>query len=58
MAQIKKIYKFLRRKKILITGHSGFKGGWLALWLIKIGCNVVGISKDAEKKQSNFYNFK
>ncbi len=50
MAQIKKIYKFLRRKKILITGHSGFKGGWLALWLIKIGCNVVGISKDAEKK--------
>ncbi len=58
MAQIKNIYKFLRRKKILITGHSGFKGSWLALWLIKIGCNVVGISKIDRKKKSNFYNFK
>ena len=58
MAQIKSIYKFLKGKKILITGHSGFKGSWLALWLIKIGCSVVGISKSVEKNQSNFYNFK
>ena len=58
MAQIKSIYKFLKSKKILITGHSGFKGSWLALWLIKIGCSVVGISKSVEKNQSNFYNFK
>ena len=49
MAQIKSIYKFLKGKKILITGHSGFKGSWLALWLIKIGCSVVGISKSVEK---------
>ncbi len=58
MAQVKSIYKFLKGKKILITGHSGFKGSWLALWLIKIGCSVVGISKSVEKNQSNFYNFK
>jgi len=31
-------------KKILITGHTGFKGSWLALWLTKMGADVVGLS--------------
>ena len=33
-------------KKILITGHTGFKGSWLTAWLLKLGANVVGVSKD------------
>ncbi len=31
-------------KKILVTGHTGFKGSWLTAWLIKLGANVVGVS--------------
>lgn len=31
-------------KKVLVTGHTGFKGGWLSKWLALIGANVYGIS--------------
>lgn len=31
-----------RGKRVLITGHTGFKGGWLALWLKRLGATVVG----------------
>jgi CDP-glucose 4,6-dehydratase len=34
-----------RNKKILITGHTGFKGSWLSAWLSVLGGNVVGISR-------------
>jgi CDP-glucose 4,6-dehydratase len=43
-----------KNKKILITGHTGFKGSWLTTWLIKLGANVVGISKDIPTKPSMF----
>ena len=33
-----------RGKKILLTGHTGFKGSWLALWLHRLGAKVTGIS--------------
>ena len=33
-----------KNKKILITGHSGFKGCWLAIWMNLLGAKVVGIS--------------
>ena len=33
---------FWQRKRVLITGHSGFKGSWLALWLQQLGAEVVG----------------
>jgi CDP-glucose 4,6-dehydratase len=33
-----------RGRKILITGHSGFKGSWLALWLTQLGAEVTGIA--------------
>src|SRR4029077_768484 len=29
-------------KRVLITGHTGFKGSWLSLWLQSVGANVVG----------------
>ena len=35
------IYK---NKKVLITGHTGFKGSWLCSWLIKLGAKVIGVS--------------
>jgi len=33
-------------KTVLVTGHTGFKGSWLTLWLIQLGANVVGYSLD------------
>lgn len=33
---------FWRGKKVLLTGHTGFKGGWLALWLASMGARVTG----------------
>jgi CDP-glucose 4,6-dehydratase len=35
---------FWQGKRILLTGHTGFKGGWLALWLKQMGADVTGIS--------------
>ena len=35
---------FWRGKRVLITGHTGFKGTWLAIWLLRLGANVTGIS--------------
>jgi CDP-glucose 4,6-dehydratase len=35
---------FFRGKKILLTGHTGFKGSWLVLWLHRLGAEVSGIS--------------
>ncbi len=33
-------------RKVFLTGHTGFKGGWLALWLAKLGANVRGYALD------------
>ena len=33
----------LAGRRILLTGHTGFKGGWLALWLRRLGAEVVGV---------------
>lgn len=35
---------FWSGKRVLLTGHTGFKGGWLALWLQSLGAEVAGIS--------------
>ena len=35
---------FWKGRRVLLTGHSGFKGAWLALWLSKLGAKVTGIS--------------
>ena len=42
---MKKDYnKFWQNKKVLITGHTGFKGSWLTLWLQNLGAKICGIS--------------
>jgi CDP-glucose 4,6-dehydratase len=33
-------------KKIVVTGHTGFKGSWLTFWLRELGADVIGISLD------------
>lgn len=35
---------FWRGKRVLLTGHTGFKGSWLAIWLNRLGASVTGIS--------------
>ncbi|MCX7817502.1 MAG: CDP-glucose 4,6-dehydratase [Syntrophales bacterium] len=35
---------FWRKKRVLITGHTGFKGSWLTLWLTELGAMVSGIA--------------
>ncbi len=39
---------FWKNKKVLITGHTGFKGGWLSIWLQKLGADVTGFSLPAD----------
>lgn len=43
-----------RRRRVLITGHTGFKGGWLALWLNSLGADVVGYALDPPTEPSFF----
>ena len=49
-----KFNKIFKNKKIIITGHTGFKGSWLALWLSKIGANVLGLSLNVPTSPSHF----
>jgi CDP-glucose 4,6-dehydratase len=41
-------------KKVLVTGHTGFKGSWLALWLTHLGAKVVGYSAYLPSDPCNF----
>lgn len=43
-----------RGRKILITGHTGFKGSWLALWLTQLGAEVSGIALPPDTSPSHW----
>tara|TARA_B100000989_G_scaffold3409_1_gene2374 strand:+ start:16881 stop:17951 length:1071 start_codon:yes stop_codon:yes gene_type:complete len=43
-----------KEKKILITGHTGFKGSWLTLWLLLKGAKIIGLSKNINTRPSHF----
>lgn len=45
---------FWKGKKVLVTGHTGFKGSWLSVILKKFGANVIGFSKDIPTEPSMF----
>ena len=45
---------FWRNKRVLLTGHTGFKGGWLALWLQKMQAQVFGLALAPATKPSLF----
>lgn len=40
--------------KVLITGHTGFKGSWLSLWLSRLGANVIGVSLGIPTNPSHY----
>lgn len=41
-------------RKVLVTGHTGFKGGWLSLWLHQLGANVAGLALPPPTEPSFF----
>lgn len=43
---------FWKNKKILVTGHTGFKGSWLSLWLDYLGADVIGLSLEPPTKKN------
>lgn len=45
---------FWRGKKVFVTGHTGFKGTWLSLWLHTLGASVTGYSLDPPTKPSMY----
>jgi CDP-glucose 4,6-dehydratase len=45
---------FWHGKRVLLTGHTGFKGSWLSLWLLSMGSVLRGISLDAPTTPSLF----
>jgi CDP-glucose 4,6-dehydratase len=47
-------FSFYRGKKIFITGHTGFKGSWLAFWLTKLGANIVGYALPPQTIPNHF----
>lgn len=51
---MKNIIEVFKNKKVLITGHTGFKGSWLCKLLLEFGAKVSGISLEAEK--NSLYN--
>lgn len=46
---------FYRNKKVLITGHTGFKGSWLTIWLKQLGAEIIGIALDPKTDRDLFH---
>ncbi|MZP55355.1 MAG: CDP-glucose 4,6-dehydratase [Bacteroidales bacterium] len=46
--------KFYKNKKVLVTGHTGFKGSWLTIWLKQLGAEVIGIALDPKTDKDLF----
>ena len=47
-----------QNKKVFLTGHTGFKGSWLALWLKSLGADVLGYALEPNTKPSMFEELK
>ena len=45
---------FWRGKRVLVTGHTGFKGSWLCHWLLHLGASVTGLALAPDTKPSLF----
>lgn len=43
-----------KNKTVLVTGHTGFKGSWLIIWLNMLGAKVIGLSNEIPTEPSNF----
>ena len=49
---------FWKNRKVLLTGHTGFKGSWLSLWLRELKSKVCGISLEPNTNPNLFYDLK
>ena len=47
-------FKSFKGKKVLITGHTGFKGSWLSAWLSSLGAEVIGVGLDPVSKMNHY----
>ena len=45
---------FYKGKRVLVTGHTGFKGSWLSIWLHELGAEVIGVAKDPFSERDNY----
>lgn len=45
---------FYKGRRVLVTGHTGFKGAWLSLWLESLGATVVGVALEPEHPEGLF----
>ena len=54
MVTFDKIRDTFNGKRVLITGHTGFKGSWLSLWLTELGADVTGFALPPEYDRSHF----
>jgi len=45
---------FYKGKRVLITGHTGFKGSWLSIWLNELGAEIIGYALDPMTDKDNF----
>jgi CDP-glucose 4,6-dehydratase len=43
-------------KRVLVTGHTGFKGGWLTVWLKQLGADVIGLSLPARDSEPGIFS--
>lgn len=48
------MFEIYQNKKVLITGHTGFKGSWLTLWLLRLGADVTGYALDPKNVKDNY----
>ena len=51
MKNFNNVYK---GKRVLVTGHTGFKGSWLSIWLRELGAEVIGYSLEPYTEKDNF----
>ncbi len=45
---------FYNGKRVLVTGHTGFKGSWLCIWLHELGAEVIGVAKEPFTERDNY----
>ena len=45
---------FYHGKRVLVTGHTGFKGSWLSIWLHELGAEVIGVAQDPFSERDNY----
>lgn len=51
---IDRFNNFYKGKRVLVTGHTGFKGSWLSIWLHELGAEVIGVGLDPYSERDNF----